>query len=389
MDMDRPTPEQYAQMPPELRAEIEKRLFEEMIELAERMRELHDAESRDNEEASKLMVEAGLVTPDDLRMMLRGQVLLSEGDTPVCCRSERFGARYVRQLWALPPDRPIEAAPNELLCPLHERYLDDQCAPCGRLYDNYNDLYAPTHWPRPSSPQEVVRQECARVYFHDTNSAACQMIVSVAENLLEEQCQLALDQAGAAAGGAAATPAALAEWGQRLAQEPVGDPMTSAQAGERLRYLVATKRMDLRTLGSMLSAQLAVTDQGWLSCKDDKMRTKAYMFDESNDGWKCLCDLQERGKLGDRTVPCCEALREKPDPRYMAISKERRSWGLFLGGPKESALVDRGGELLPVSWSGPADEPGGPKDPVRLMQLRPCYLIGRFLYDELPRRLAG
>jgi hypothetical protein len=41
--------------------------------------------------------------------------------------------------------------------------------------------------------------------------------------------------------------------------------------------------------------------------------------------------------------------------------------------------------VLPRSWAGPDDEPGGPNDIVRLLQVRPCYLLGRvatsYLYD--------
>src|SRR5207302_1553977 len=96
------------------------------------------------------------------------------------------------------------------------------------------------------------------------------------------------------------------------------------------------------------------------------------------------CPLQVRGRQGDRTVPCVEALAERPDPTLIAAEALFRKRGLVPGGPAEAPLVDKQGEALPMSWTGEDDQPGGPKDPVRVLEMRPCYLLGRLYYHYLP-----
>lgn len=148
--------------------------------------------------------------------------------------------------------------------------------------------------------------------------------------------------------------------------------LTTAAARDQLRWLMATGRLTALELAILFAMNVAVTDPGWLPCRDDDRRyrrlplpakyyemTVSLLRTESVRNYPCL--LQMRASENDVSTPCCEAQDE-----------------LDLDRPPAEPARE-----LPRSWVADEERPGGPADPVRALGLRPCHLLGQVLADAL------
>lgn len=346
-------------------------------------------------------------TTHDVRMMLRAQAYALDNEAAICetdSTDVEEMERTEEQLHLMPPDRPSVAARNDLHCPIYERYLQGEIyLPCAGLY-RFNDepVEQPfdKYWPSPLTDELRVEQEALRDII-DNGVSPCHIL---AELIFKMVIKLS-DEAGVPSSASRRPPEVRTgmgppppfEQGQLLLELARAGASITDMATEQLRYLLATRRIYGEDLAQMAVDRFPVTDLTWLPCRHDRRRIKyaGQPPDESLptrirfDGScaRMICPLMVRGKQGDRTVPCVEALGERPDPAFVAAEALVRKRGLVPGSSTAAPLVDDSGQPLPQSWSGEDDQPGGPKDPVRLLEMRPCYLLGLMLYVALPAKL--
>lgn len=143
----------------------------------------------------------------------------------------------------------------------------------------------------------------------------------------------------------------------------------------QLRFLYDSGRLTSVEVDGILMHGHYATDRGWLSCRDDEERTQ-FSGEDDDDTPRIICPLQHRALLGDRTVPCAQALEHEQDSD---LAEEAR------GAPPPR---DRPQGELPRSWSAPEEEPGNEGDIVRRLRILPCHVVGRILAMELPALMA-
>jgi hypothetical protein len=119
---------------------------------------------------------------------------------------------------------------------------------------------------------------------------------------------------------------------------------------DQLAYLRRSGRLTDEEMDEMFTGGLLVKAPGEAACRKEGQRPGS------------PCPLLHRARHGDRTVPCIEAKNASP--------------------PK-----------APPSSSGAtataaADPPGDPEDPVQVLHIRPCFLLGN-LSSIVPDPLAG
>jgi hypothetical protein len=311
---------------------------------------------------------------DSLLRMLRAQIF-SDG-TERCHRKDFV---QIRQRHLGDPLDPVAQPRSQLMCPLHEAALDGRLSPCplhkdarGRLMED--GIAAILRAGRRAAGQAVSRASLKSAFAllddNDEDGVPCLAIVQ--ERAVHE---VVFGPDGFSWGAVQDPQGLLAQRERLLAADQVH--LSADDLRAQLRFLYDSGRLTSGEADEILMRGHYATDRGWLSCRDDEERTQfSGEGDSYDDRSRTLCPLQHRALLGDRTVPCAQALehaqdsdlageaRDAPPPRYR---------------PK--------GEL-PRSWSAPEEEPGNEGDIVRRLRILPCHVVGRLLAMELPAVMA-
>lgn len=373
--------------------------------------------------AFSYLIRTRAFTEDELQQIMRGQLLTPEYTGWPC---EAFASkdglddvaqierrRYAQSRFG-EPLRPVSVARHRLECPLIERgRRGDPLVPCHRA-----QRANPRH-PRgmrdgavflpPDLPQE---QREMIEFFCDprTDLTPCRVIHAMCQHDLSKQLEsgeLIQIKPRPVPPAPQPAPEQREDLGLRrllqVRQAALEEAARLDAAAERhrwdlLRHLFQTNRLTSVDLADIIDYGIMVTDEGWLPCRDDPQRTCVQEVDvdgkaderreaRANEGvesepapQRYKCPLQVRAMEGDTTVPCCEAQQVAPSPERMAqvaqrearLKRERREiWGKRGGPPKREE------KPRPRCFAGPEDAPGGPQDIVRLLHIRPCFLLGR------------
>ncbi len=307
----------------------------------------------------------------DLQRMLRGQ-LIGGGMFPPCGLSlrekidledphgdfteppERVYNRTLTQLRLEGPLDPIAAPRHLLRCPLEERAQElDRHVPC---HEAQGSLPKDPRWD-PSRGRLTPEQAALEVVIAVPDITPCSVIFHRAcawlPTILSDHFPLR---------GVTAIPPDPADLaGRARATIQRAGEVELQTVHEQLGFLLATQRLRLTELLVMLENSLPVTDAAWLPCRDDPQRNlDAEDFADEGGPQPPLarrrCPLHVRALLGDRTVPCIQAQWMDADLDLVKLrlgSTDKRLHLPMLG-----------------TWQ---------EDPVRVLALRPCHLLGRLL----------
>ncbi len=371
-------------------------------------------------EALYMLMRTGSFSEQDLQMMFRAQALAADCDDHPCEEGpsedeDESPSRSEGQLRFRVPLDPAPLARNRLLCPLYER---------GRK----GDPLVPCYWAQCANPAvqkmgplkeapflpgdlPADRREAINYFFQPgvaSYLSPCRALHKLTAHHLAREVPAPGPLYQVTTRPSPQVPAPPPECGdmelrrllkQRetaLADEARLEAAQEYQRRRLLLYLCDTGRLTSGDLSTMADRMAMVTDTGWLPCRDDPRRTAWFSSarqdaanetdDEEMDGTplrRYLCPLQERAKLGDRTVPCVEAQEVAPVPAM--IAEERAYTRRAQAEMKAEGITPRADPVPPRSWVGPEDAPGGPGDIVKRLNIRPCYLFGRtaasYLYD--------
>lgn len=144
----------------------------------------------------------------------------------------------------------------------------------------------------------------------------------------------------------------------------------------RLRFLLGTGRLSESEVREMVDHLIFTLEDDFLPCKDDPQRDRPAVSIEEGPkvpAARFLCPLQVRGLRGDTTVPCSEALSLRPAESLLRRVREEYPQGaLNRSRPPQAAY-----------WRDDAERPGGPRDPVQEVGMRPCRDLGMVLGNGL------
>jgi hypothetical protein len=365
--------------------------------------------------AFSYLIRTGAFTEKDLQQMMRGQVLSPEFSIRPCqAIADKDGLDDVNEVERRryqqgrfgEPLRPVPVARHRLECPLHERgRKGDPLVPC------YFAQRANPKYPRGKRdgalalPPDLPEEQREMIEFFcdpQIELEPCRVLQVLCQHDLSSQLQSGeLLQIRPRPVPPAPQPAPelredlglrrLLQVRQAALEEAARlDAAAEQHRRDLLRHLIETGRLTNGDLIDMTYNVIMVTDEGWLPCRDDPQRTWVEEVDvdgkaderedEDPAPQRFKCPLQVRAMEGDTTVPCCEAQQVAPSPERIAQVAEREArltreyeefWRKRGGPPQREAGPE------PHYFAGPADAPGGPQDIVRLLHIRPCFLLGR------------
>jgi hypothetical protein len=292
---------------------------------------------------------------EELQRMLRAQSIYHDSSCP-CRLKEGQAARAVMQDLIPGPLDPVPHPRNTLLCPLHERSLQgDEDVPCRPMAEHIGILLR----------GDVPIEQRAMAWATPCQDLTGLLLVHWPEILkMPPKRRPEKEMPGGRE---------LRHQRDRLLQAgpAEGDP---EKLRAQLRFLLDSGRLDEGTFLNLLADGMMVTDQEWLPCRDDPHRD-LYKIDDSPEDPTPLvrlrCPLHVRAQLGDRTVPCAQALACAGGGPLIDEARLRQHY-------KVRPLT-----ALRQSWDGEADQPGAPGDPVIALGIRPCYVLGRLLAHDL------
>jgi hypothetical protein len=403
---------------------------QEFAQLKATLKRAFDGMHRRYRFALSVLIDTGAFTEHDLQLMLRGQILSPEGGGPRPCEA-CDGEEDLKEVWAVERRRcsqapfgdqpllPVPVARHLLRCPLHERgKRGDPLVPCYRA-QQANPKCPPGRLMEaaPFLPPDLPEpQRQAINFFCDsrTDLVPCRVVQSVIQydlsHLIEEGGEELLQIRPRPVPPAPAPPPELR--GDLELRRHLQERQTVLEEAARLeadaerhrrrilRHLIQTGRLSAHDLSDLAYEVDLVTDEGWLPCRDDPQRTYTPHVDIADDDvdlavQRLVCPLIVRALEGDTTVPCCEAQKVAASPERMAeiaarqeqARKEYEEFWRKRGGPPPRPPQEEEEEEEEEEercFAGEADGPGGPQDVVRLLHIRPCYLLGRtaasFLY---------
>lgn len=325
---------------------------------------------------STLQSLAGASVEDSLLRMLRSQIF--NNGTERCHREDIV---QIRQPPLGEPLDPVTHPRSQLMCPLHEAALDGRLSPCplhkhkearGRLMEN--GIATILRAGRRAAGQAVSRASLKSAFAllddNDEDGVPCVAI------LHERAVHEVVFGPGGSFRDAVQDPQALLVLRARLLSADQAH-LRADDLRAQLQFLHDSGRLTSGEAEEILLRGHYATDLEWLSCWDDGDRTQFSGCDDSyDDRSRTICPLQHRALLGDRTVPCAQALEQKQD---RVLAEEVR------GAPPPR---DRPQGELPRSWSAPEEGPGQEGDIVRRLHILPCHAMGRLLAMELPAVMA-
>lgn len=378
----------------------------------------------------RLLMETEAFTERDLHLMMRGQLLSPDfGGLPCEQTGDKHTAeddfetverRRFRQ--ARYPDAldPVPVARHRLHCPLYERGMQgDPLVPCReaqlanpRVFDE-NIKEAP-FLPADLSP---VRREAINFFIERATEdlRPCKVVQALSQYELTSQIEAASGPLYQIKRRPVPPPPPPPP--ERKDDLPLRRHLLSRQAllearsqldadhsqhqRELLRHLVQSGRLTHGDLIAMTYDGTLVTDQGWLPCRDDPQRNHVEPVelpdrkaepDRSESLFvkpaREVCSMKVRALNGDRDVPCCEAQQVAPSPQRMAQieRRDRRNRAESLAFWEQRGGVPEGfyeRKAKPRLWASERDAPGGPDDIVKLLRVRPCYLLGHTIATYL------
>jgi hypothetical protein len=379
--------------------------------------------------AFSVLMDTGAFSEKDLHLMMRGQVLSPEFSSHPCESyhdkdelEDLFNVerrRYSQERFSASPLAPVPVGRHRLHCPLYERgRKGDPLVPCFAAQQANPKCPDGRMEKAPFLPEDLPREQKQAIDFFCDSRAdlpPCRVVQSVIQYDLGwriTKCAPELLQIGKRPVPPMPTPPREARENlglrriletRQAALETAARMDAEAELHRRqlLFHLVETGRLSNHDLIEMIYSAIMVTDEGWLPCRDDPQRTHISAVkvenDETDDAdqdvvpQRQVCGLIVRAMEGDTTVPCCEAQKVAASPQRMAQiearderhQRESDEWWRKRGG-RPDREPDANAAPEPVYFAGEDDAPAGPQDIVRLLQIRPCYLLGHtaatFLY---------
>lgn len=380
--------------------------------------------------AMRLLMLTEAFTERDLHLMMRGQILSPDfGGLPCEQTGDKYSTaddfetverRRFRQ--SRYPDAldPVPVARHRLHCPLYERGLrGDPLVPCReaqlanpRVLDE--NLKEAPFLPADLSP---VRREAINFFIERATEdlRPCKVVQALCQYELTRQIEAGRGPLYQIQRRPVPPPPPPPP--ERKDDLPLRRHLLSRQAllearsqleadhsqhqRELLRHLVQSGRLTHSDLISMTYEVTLVTDQGWLPCRDDPQRTHLEpvdLADSENEPDRSeslfvkppreVCSMKVRALNGDTDVPCCEAQKVAPLPQRMAQIelRDQRSRAESLAFWEQRGGVPEGfykPKVKPRLWASERDAPGGPDDIVKLLRVRPCYLLGHTIATYL------